>query len=92
MLWYLHLCAVEGILVTDYKDEASGAMIEEADGSGRFTEVILHPEVTITDPSKKELALQLHHKANKMCFIANSCTCAVKHKALIHFIPKSAIS
>lgn len=84
MLWYLHLCSVEGIVVTDYQDNAEGTMIEEVDGSGAFTEVTLRPEVTITDMSKKELALQLHHKANQMCFIANSCKCAVKHEALIH--------
>lgn len=84
MLWYLHLCATEGIVVTDYEDRATGTMIEEADGSGRFTEVILKPKVTITDRSKKEMALQLHHKANQMCFIANSCKCAVKHEASIH--------
>ncbi|WP_422360255.1 OsmC family protein [Reichenbachiella sp.] len=84
MLWYLHLCAVEGIVVTDYQDQAEGIMIEGADGSGAFSEVLLRPQVTIADRSKKELALQLHHKANQMCFIANSCKCAVKHEALIH--------
>lgn len=84
MLWYLHLCSVEGIVVEDYQDQAHGTMVENTDGSGAFTEVTLRPEVTITDSSKKELALQLHHKANQMCFIANSCKCAVKHEALIH--------
>ncbi|SMD33053.1 Organic hydroperoxide reductase OsmC/OhrA [Reichenbachiella faecimaris] len=84
MLWYLHLCAVASIVVTDYQDEAIGEMKEEEDGSGAFTEIILKPKVTITDPSKRQLALQLHHKANQMCFIANSCKCAVKHEALIH--------
>lgn len=84
MLWYLHLCAVNGIVVTGYKDAAEGTMTEDAKGSGRFTEVILKPEVEITDLSKKELALQLHHKANQMCFIANSCNFEIKHEALIH--------
>ncbi|MEP2024883.1 MAG: OsmC family protein [Reichenbachiella sp.] len=84
MLWYLHLCSEEGIIVIDYRDEAIGEMEEYKDGSGAFIEVILKPEVTISDPQKKELALQLHHKANQMCFIANSCKCAVKHEALIH--------
>lgn len=84
MLWYLHLCSTEGIVVTDCQDFAQGTMVEYSDGSGAFTEVILRPAVTITDLSKEELALQLHHKANQMCFIANSCKCAVKHEALIH--------
>ena len=28
MLWYLHLCAVHGIIVEDYKDDAEGEMVE----------------------------------------------------------------
>src|SRR5687767_11345840 len=36
-LWYLHLCAEAGIVVTSYVDRAEGVMVEEADGSGRFT-------------------------------------------------------
>lgn len=84
MLWYLHLCSVHEIVVTDYNDEAIGTMAEENDGSGKFIEVVLRPSVRITDSSKKELALQLHHKANQMCFIANSCNFEIKHEARIH--------
>ena len=39
MLWYLHLCAAEGVVVTAYEDEASGVMRTHADGSGEFTSV-----------------------------------------------------
>lgn len=81
MLWYLHLCAVNGIVVTDYIDEATGIMEELKDGSGKFTKVTLHPVVTITDPSKTAQAHELHAQANKMCFIANSCNFPVEHSA-----------
>src|SRR5687767_9164490 len=37
MLQYLHLCAVNGIVVTEYIDNASGTMEENKDGSGQFT-------------------------------------------------------
>lgn len=53
-------------------DLAIGKMSETQDGSGRFTEVILKPEIAIASPSNLELAKQLHHKAHKFCFIANS--------------------
>jgi len=43
MLWYLHLCAVNGVVVTEYIDEATGVLKEEADGSGYFEEVTLNP-------------------------------------------------
>lgn len=80
MLWYLHLCSEAGIVVVDYSDKASGIMHENADGSGQFSEVTLHPLVTITDESKIDLANELHQKANQMCFIANSCNFKIRHK------------
>jgi organic hydroperoxide reductase OsmC/OhrA len=80
MLWYLHLCAVNGIIVTHYEDQASGTMEGNKDGSGQFTEVILRPKVTITDKSMIEKANALHHDANKMCFIARSVKFPVKHE------------
>lgn len=79
MLWYLHLCSDNGIVVVDYKDEATGIMLETVTG-GHFTEVVLHPVVSITDKTKIERANQLHHDANKHCFIANSCNFPVKHE------------
>src|SRR5688572_20293501 len=32
MLWYLHLCAVNGVIVLEYVDEATGLMQENKDG------------------------------------------------------------
>lgn len=81
MLWYLHLCADAGIVVTAYEDQAEGTMAENADGSGQFTEVMLHPKVTLADPSLAEKAQQLHDNAHHMCFIARSCNFPVRHTA-----------
>lgn len=82
MLWFLHLCAVNKIVVVDYVDEASGIMVEEEDGSGKFKSVTLYPSVTVTEESMIEKANSLHHEANKMCFIANSCNFPVHHEAV----------
>ncbi|RAJ28343.1 OsmC family protein [Pedobacter cryoconitis] len=79
MLWYLHLCSQNDIIVMDYKDEATGTMTENADGSGQFTEVILRPVVLIIDEAKHEKAISLHTEAHKLCFIANSCNFPIKH-------------
>lgn len=81
MLWYLHLCSQNGIIVLDYKDNAIGKMKENPDGSGHFTEVVLNPVITITNEAHVEKAKSLHEQANKMCFIANSCNFPVKHQA-----------
>jgi organic hydroperoxide reductase OsmC/OhrA len=80
MLWYLHLCADAGIIVTDYEDTATGTLVLPPGGSGHFSEVVLHPVVTITDESRKEEANALHDKAHKSCFIANSVNFPVKHE------------
>ncbi|MBO6523173.1 MAG: OsmC family protein [Balneolaceae bacterium] len=79
MLWFLHLCTVAGVIVTDYVDKALGTMLEEKDGKGRFTEVILNPEVTVTEERMATKLDSIHQKANKMCFIANSCNFPVRH-------------
>jgi len=80
MLWYLHLCSKNEIVVIDYKDEAVGTMEESADGSGKFREVTLHPTVLIANNANLELAESLHKEANKMCFIANSVNFPVNHQ------------
>ncbi len=80
MLWYLHICADNGITVMEYIDNAEGTMIQNASGGGQFKEVTLNPIVTITEASQIEKANALHQEANKKCFIANSVNFPVKHK------------
>jgi organic hydroperoxide reductase OsmC/OhrA len=72
LLWYLHLCAVSGVIVHSYVDNATGIMEENKDGSGQFVSVTLHPKVGVVDASMIEKANELHHKAHEMCFIARS--------------------
>ena len=72
MLWYLHLCADAGIVVTDYRDEATGVMALNADGSGAFTSATLHPRVTLASQPDAVRALELHAIAHHRCFIAAS--------------------
>ncbi len=71
-LWYLHLCAEAGIVVQAYTDHAEGEMEETADGSGRFTRVVLRPRVSVAAGCDAAKARELHHTAHAMCFIANS--------------------
>lgn len=79
MLWYLHLCAAAGVVVTGYTDRAEGFMTE-TDGGGYFTEVVLRPEVTVQSAEMAETAMRLHADAHKACFIANSVNFPVRHK------------
>ncbi|MEZ5352567.1 MAG: OsmC family protein [Bryobacteraceae bacterium] len=72
MLWYLHLCSIAGIVVTEYRDRAAGRMRMNEDGSGEFVEVVLRPEVRLADERRAAEAAGLHAKAHAMCFIARS--------------------
>ena len=72
MLWYLHLAAQAGIVVTAYADTPEAVMAERSDGAGEFVEATLHPKVTLGDPSRVAEAAQLHHRAHDLCFIARS--------------------
>jgi organic hydroperoxide reductase OsmC/OhrA len=76
MLFYLHLCSAEKINVVEYRDSPIGTMIVEKSGRGQFSEVVLRPEVKIAS-GDQEKAQQLHHKAHKLCFIANSLSCSI---------------
>jgi organic hydroperoxide reductase OsmC/OhrA len=84
MLWYLHLCAVAGVDVLAYEDSPTGIMIENEDGSGQFTEITLQPSIVLSDENMRLKADELHEKANKNCFIANSCNFPIHHKAIYH--------
>ena len=80
MLWYLHLCADAGVIVTDYTDNATGTMAELTTGGGHFIEVVLHPLVTVKEASMISMANELHEKAHEKCFIANSVNFPVRHE------------
>ena len=71
-LWYLSICSQAGIVVTGYVDAAEGTMVEEANGTGQFTDVTLRPHVTISAASDEIKAMELHRQAHEMCFIARS--------------------
>ena len=82
-LWYLGLCSQAGIVVTAYEDAAEGSMVEEGDGAGQFTSVTLRPHVTISTASDEAKAIELHHQAHTMCFIARSVNFTVTNEPTI---------
>lgn len=80
MLWFLHLCADNGIVVMGYEDNPVGEMEIREDGSGRFTEAVLRPKVSLKDESDRPKLGEIHKKASKSCFIANSVNFPVMHQ------------
>lgn len=79
MLWFLHLAATSGVVVTEYTDRPEGTMAEAADGGGEFTEVVLRPEATVAGAGVTEGIEELHRRAHELCFIARSVNFPVRH-------------
>lgn len=82
MLWYLHLCAENKIIIIAYTDEATGIMKEDQDGSGKFISINLSPSIILSEESMEDTAMALHRLANKKCFIANSLNFKVTHSPI----------
>jgi organic hydroperoxide reductase OsmC/OhrA len=53
-------------------------MIEKAAGGGSFKEVTLNPIFHVANERMAERAIELHHKAHEICYIANSVNFEVK--------------
>ncbi|MFJ9952464.1 OsmC family protein [Kitasatospora sp. NPDC091207] len=86
LLSYLHLCAVNGVVVTDYADRPVGTMAETAEG-GHFTEAVLHPRIEVASAEMVEKALALHADAHRACFIASSVNFPVRHEPVVTVAP-----
>ncbi len=80
LVWLLHLAARDGVAVLDYTDSASGPIRVESPGQGHYTEVVLHPRVSVAagatladgSPVTDEVLAALHAEAQEHCFIARS--------------------
>lgn len=83
-LWYLHLCAINNIVVITYVDEPVGLMVEgDVNSQGHFTEITLNPTIHISRESNSALAYELHEGAHQQCFIANSLNFPVRYQPKI---------
>lgn len=80
MMSYLYVCGQNDIDVISYSDAAEATLEVTDNGSGRFVEVRLYPQVVIRQKEKIVLANELHTKANELCFIANSCNFSITHQ------------
>jgi organic hydroperoxide reductase OsmC/OhrA len=81
LLWFLHLAADAGLVVTSYVDESVGTLAEQPGRAGRFTEVVLRPRVTVAETAMVPVAASLHDRAHELCYIAQSVNFPVRHEA-----------
>ena len=67
-------------------------MVEEASGSGQMEQVTLHPRVTVSAGSDREVAARLHEDAHKNCFIARSVNFPVHCEPIILGAEEDAVA
>lgn len=74
MLTFLSIAALKGFVVERYEDEAVGELGKNEQGKMMVSKIILRPKVSFAGdkvPDAKSLE-DIHQKAHKNCFIANS--------------------
>ena len=73
MLTFLAVASRRGFVVASYEDTPAGTLDRNADGRMAMTRVRLRPRVTFSGnaPDDEQLA-DLHARAHRGCFIANS--------------------
>lgn len=89
MLWYLHLCAINDVVVVEYIDDALGEMTDNDDGGGQFSKVTLRPRVTVSTEAMVTKAKALHEEANKLCYIARSVNFPLHHTPEITYAQRA---
>jgi organic hydroperoxide reductase OsmC/OhrA len=80
LLWFLSIAAGGGFRVDRYLDAARGVMGTDEAGKRMISEVTLRPEVAFSGdrlPTRAQVE-QMHERAHRQCFIANSVKTAVR--------------
>lgn len=85
-LWYLHLCAINGVYIVAYTDDAEAEMEDHHPTKrGHITEMCLNPRITLKQGANLELAKKLHDLAHHECMVANSVNFPIYCKPIFSF-------
>ncbi|MCK6595563.1 MAG: OsmC family protein [Bacteriovoracaceae bacterium] len=73
MLTFLAVCSKTGFKVTHYEDDAVAMLDKNDEGKMAVTQINLHPKIQFDGATPDETKLRdLHNKAHRNCFIAQS--------------------
>ena len=81
MLWFLHLCQRNSVVVSSYIDHATANLTVEG-SRGALSEIALDVSVSIA-AGDEDLVRSLFEKANELCYVARSLTTSVVHQLRI---------
>jgi len=84
MLFFLSLTAKLGFIIDEYKDNAIGFMLKNAEGRLAMSKVILRPRIQYSGENRpsQEQIISLHDQSHELCFIANSVKTRVETEIL----------
>jgi len=85
MLWYLHLCARNGVVVETYEDSAT-CQLEVTGSEGAVRDVALHARVGISS-GEVATAVELFELAGEKCYVARSLAEPVSHTVEVSVVP-----
>lgn len=79
MLTFLAIAAKSRLTLDSYEDNVVAILDKNAAGKLAVTKVLLRPKATFAKetPVTREKLVELHEKAHRNCFIANSVNCEV---------------
>ena len=73
MLTFLAIASRKRLVVDTYEDDAVGSLAKNEAGKLAMTRVVLRPRVVFAGaPPASEVVADLHERAHRECFIANS--------------------
>ncbi len=75
MLTFLAIAAKSRLTVNSYEDHPVATLEKDDKGVMRITKVNLRPKVIFAETVPAEKVKELHAKAHKHCFVANSVNC-----------------
>jgi len=77
LMTFIAFAQHKGLQFVSYESSAEG-LLKNVEGKYRFTEVTLHPRLTLKPQEDVERARQILADAEANCFVSNSITAAVK--------------
>jgi organic hydroperoxide reductase OsmC/OhrA len=81
MLWFLHLCQRNAVVVSSYVDDVTATLVV-AGSRGEVSEIALDVTVGVA-VGDDDLVRSLFEKANDLCYVARSLTTDVVHRLRI---------
>ncbi|HMV10537.1 MAG TPA: OsmC family protein [Cyclobacteriaceae bacterium] len=90
MTTFLAIAENSKLVFTDFKCKSEGKL-QQVDGKFLMTEIVLFPEVTISNEEDREKALRVLQRSEAACLISNSIKSKVTMRPVVHTVVKNIL-